>query len=174
MGNLCWTFSFTFLGCVILPRSKLEHLLSYLPNPKSQSYWIGQYVDKIYINTLPAPAPPPFGPLGPRPGSLPVLRPARNSPLPSRSSLRPLRLHHVTARQTEGDLQVWSALDRLRHELERAARQALSPGAGQLRGGVQQQGGPGRGSEPGWRGAGPGSPLSGPEPRPQDPPADLP
>lgn len=56
--------------------------------------------------SLPAPAPPPFGPLGPRPGSLPVLRPARNSPLPSWSSLRPLRLHHVTARQTEGDLQV--------------------------------------------------------------------
>lgn len=52
MGNLQWTFSFTFLGCVILPRSNLEHLLSYLPNPKSESYWIGQYVEKIYINTL--------------------------------------------------------------------------------------------------------------------------
>lgn len=37
MGNLQWTFSFTFLGCVILPRSNLEHLLSYLPNPKSES-----------------------------------------------------------------------------------------------------------------------------------------
>lgn len=124
--------------------------------------------------SLPAPAPPPFGPLGPRPGSQPDSRPARRSPLRTRPALRTCRRHHVPARQTEGNLQVWSALDRLRHELERAARQALSSGAGQLRGGVQQQGGPGRGSEPGWRGAGPLSSLSGQEPRPQDPFADLP
>jgi len=31
-------------------------------------------------------------------------------------------------------------MDRVRHELERPAGQALPPGAGQLRGGVQQQG----------------------------------
>lgn len=32
-------------------------------------------------------------------------------------------------------------MDRVRHELERSAGQALPVGAGQLRGGVQQQGG---------------------------------